>query len=908
MERRSEKGKDDKDQSRLDDLTKLEEITLDRVLDCLINRFNLGCYYTFAGSVLISLNPCLKNVERVGIPWSGEENSPHVYSIGRRCKDNLRRVGSDQIVVVSGDSGAGKTTVTQQLLCYFIENSDVGLSSPITHDGLERRIYCATQILEAFGNASTVANPNSSRFGRLVQIIYGNQKGTTDWNILGARIDTCLLEKHRVSKCGPNERNFHIFYYILMASQHNFFNLENIVKNLALDGLEIGSKLESFIPEDFKQSLRSTDADGFKIFYDSIRTLNMVSEIYSVFEIMYGLMILSSLKFVAINSEEKENDPYINHSQNTFNSRYFRVDCDSICKKVIQSVFKIDFEALEDSLVARIFSAGRRKSSIRKPCETIKECNERLSAFVTTIYDKIFNHILHRLNSLLGCSNNLMNTSSSNMEKLDRGVKSVSLLDLYGFENLKANHLEQLCINYANERLQQVHISHLRNYIVESVDDDEKGLESLNIFNQVEMQTISRLDGLHRYVFSTLDETCVLNRPQTDAQVFSRMVEVFKGNSFMSGRLHDENYPFIVQHYASTVTYDLRGMVDKNRDYIPPEFLDLLRLSQNHVVASIFKVKTSNESNFNLKEGGNSHKIRREKTILQHFKASVESLVCRLETSKSNSQDVHFIRCIRPNDTLEYGKIQRKLVEQQLYSCGIVDVIRITGNGYPVRLPVQKFVRKFHPLIRRCFNSCFNRGDEARLNLDTCDFKFGKTQIFLTESTWEFLNILNAFVVKRSTKILQQFWRNELAKRALAREELLVLQELCSVNLLQDLVSNDNTMEHSFGSDHGTAHNLSLTKIETTLLNSLPCKITMRRKKKPVQRNAIYTHVPRSALSEFNSMVHTNKRKDIVSKRFVYESPVRFYVKKTTLSHNHLLPRRFLPKGIMDAFDDSNIM
>ncbi len=296
------------------------------------------------------------------------------------------------------------------------------------------------------------------------------------------------------------------------------------------------------------------------------------------------------------------------------------------------------------------------------------------------IYDRLFSFVLDHLNSSL----------KGNGQEESENFCTLSLLDLYGFENFRVNHLEQICINYANERLQSLNVAIIKSYYEQSIPTDEIMIPPTELL-RIESELSQRIDELHSHVFSFLDEECLLKRSSEDKAILERMNLnlIGKKSKFITtGRVNEPEFKFIVTHYATKVEYQLGGLVQKNKDHIPPEFQDILRSSSNRFVNSLFKHDLIRSRNASGATPRNVHTVSsdknvRGKTILTRFKVSVEELMTKLKASEN--KDVHFVRCIRPNVDLLAGSFSMDVVEKQLHACGIADVVKIAGNGYPIR-------------------------------------------------------------------------------------------------------------------------------------------------------------------------------------------------------------------------------
>ncbi|CAL8103511.1 unnamed protein product [Orchesella dallaii] len=891
------------------DLTKLDRITMENVLECLKERYRSHQYYTYAGPVLLCINSCL-NIPRASLvedlsrmSWFffgdshsgtlGKENetdlkSPHVYDVGRQCLRNLVTVGSHQIILISGESGAGKTTATQQLIKYLTENNSRNFGANICSN-LDKRIYFATIVLESFGNAKTQANPNSSRFGRLVQLNYDKDSG----RITGAEIQTYLLEKHRVAKYDFQcERTFHIFYYILRGLKSGSLVLPRLSnKNYSWKAIK------ELVPEHLVVQALQCEEDEINRLLSSVQAFNMSNDFSEIASVLFAMMALLRVTFVP-DCDSSSEEEFTNELESPYKTEYTVSDMN--CTKLAATLLGIKDIELVDVLIARKITAGssHRHSIFRKPCERASECEERLHALTSFVYERLFSFILEHLNSNLKLDM-LVNLQGS------EDFRTLSLLDLYGFENFKVNHLEQICINYANERLQQINISIVKSYYEQSVLPDEIMIPPTELI-RIEDELNRRIEELHVNVFAFVDEECLLKRSVEDKDILERMSLATQKSQFISTvkpKRSEQEYKFTIRHYATTVDYQLSGIVQKNKDHIPPEFQDILRTSSNPFINDLFKHNLVRSRNVSGASGRNvftvTNKNPRGKTILTRFKASVEDLLTRIKSSEN--KDVHFIRCIRPNTDLTAASFCTDIVEKQLHACGIADVVRIAGNGFPIRISTTKFLTEFPKVIGYFCNGILNHNVLALIfsGPKVVSLKFGKTMIFMSEQCWKKIKKTEVYLATRSTKIIQRYWSSHVQRQELLRRAS--TQSLISNALGNSYMPTDLSPSMEIDGTRASLGSSVDGRVNSSIDDASPtdhCTVTFASKIRCL------TYV---GSSRPTPPLYYGNRKDICSRAPVHTLPIKFYTKKTCIPFAGKPPRRLLANGIQDAFEDYGI-
>ncbi|XP_016136146.1 unconventional myosin-XIX-like [Sinocyclocheilus grahami] len=406
-----------------------------------------------------------------------------------------------------------------------------------TVEKIERRVLDSNPVMEAFGNACTLRNSNSSRFGKYIQLqLNGSQL------LVGASVQTYLLEKTRVAFQAPNERNFHIFYQMMKGAtekqrldwmlplEQDFAWLPHAEKTLEEDCLQ--ETVEAMINLGIDEGKRT-----------------------QIFRILAGLLQLGNVDFSPASEEAQP------------------CDLDGHSKGFLQKtadLLQVPLDELQSCLTVRTLRAG--KQSVLKPC-TQSECGVRRDCLAKVIYAQLFDWLVTFINNSM-CADN------------PTWCNFIGLLDVYGFECFLLNNLEQLCINYANEKLQQHFVAHyLKAQQEEYVTE---GLQWSFIRYQDNQCCLDLIEGSPSSIFSLLNEECRLNRASDAKQFRVRLQKELSDNASISWDKLSKEPHFTVAHYADKVSYQIEGMMEKNKDPVPPEIISLLQKSQDSLLHSLF--------------------------------------------------------------------------------------------------------------------------------------------------------------------------------------------------------------------------------------------------------------------------------------------------------------------------------
>jgi len=623
-----------------DDLTSLN--LLNEVLQVIEARFQTGKVYSWAGVPLIAVNPFqdvaelydskMVNRYKSGSAVEIKEHPPHIFAVGQKAFCDLKRdlETRNQSIIVSGESGAGKTWTTRSLMHFITDLTETRTEEAANVNRIEQRILDSNPILEAFGNAQTVRNRNSSRFGKYIQLQFDRSH-----KIVGASINTYLLEKTRVVHQEEGEKIFHIFDQIASAA--------------SCQG-STSRKEESFSAalEVTRQALRNVGID------DQLQC--------EIFKVLNGILKFCDAQFSDPNPSTNETCTI--------------QDVQEACE-----LLGTEAESLKQCLTLRRITTGSTGEQFMKPCSK-SECVERRDCMAKLIYSRLFDWIVDFINASIRAPS-------------DSKYSFIGILDIYGFENFHFNSLEQLCINYANEKLQQ----HFVYYFMKR-QQEEYQKEGIDWSFQDFVDNRSCLDLIEgrTSVFSLMNEECCLKR-ELDTKSFSTRLEtsLLQNSHFTCPRFKRENHVFSIHHFAESVSYQVEGLVKKNKDFVPPEVVELLQRSKNTLIQELFQLKRNHipDSDGTRADGKLNAKDRSKQrqttvTVVHKFKVSLDSLMSTLR-----STNVHYIRCIKPNSSCQPGLFDRKQVMAQLNACGVVETIRISAAGYPIRLSHHEFLQRY---------------------------------------------------------------------------------------------------------------------------------------------------------------------------------------------------------------------
>ncbi|KAJ6034935.1 uncharacterized protein N7446_009692 [Penicillium canescens] len=680
---------------KADDMAELTHLNEASVVHNLHTRYQSDLIYTYSGLFLVTINPyCplpIYTNEYVKM-YKGrgrEETRPHIFAMADEAFRNLVEEGENQSILVTGESGAGKTENTKKVIQYLaaVATSDTpyARSGAKQITGLAQQILRANPILEAFGNAQTVRNNNSSRFGKFIRIEFSRSG-----QIAGAWINWYLLEKSRVVKPNSNERNYHVFYQLLQGADRK------TREKLLLSDLQI---------EDFAYTREGNDSI---VGVSDQEEWNSLVEAFHVMNFSEGdqLCILQTIAAVL-------------HLGNVSVAKAsVRADQAALAPEGYSSVEKackllgIEAEPFVKGLLHPRVKAGREWV---EKVQTPEQVRMALDALAKGIYERGFGDLVARINNQLGRS----------MASEDNYF--IGVLDIAGFEIFDNNGFEQLCINYTNEKLQQFFNHHM--FVLEQEEYAREQIEWQFIDFGKDLQPTIDLIELSNPIgiFSCLDEDCVM--PKATDKSFTEKLHGLWDRKTPKYRASRLNQGFILTHYAAEVEYSTNDWLEKNKDPLNDNITRLLATSNEPHVANLFSDCADSE------EDGSNHPRSRVKkglfrTAAQRHKEQLSNLMAKL-----HSTHPHFVRCILPNHKKRPKMLHAPLVLDQLRCNGVLEGIRIARTGFPNRLHFAEFRQRYEVLCQDIPKGYLEGQSAARmmlekLGMDRAWYRVGRTKVF----------------------------------------------------------------------------------------------------------------------------------------------------------------------------------
>lgn len=680
---------------KADDMAELTHLNEPSVIHNLHMRYQADLIYTYSGLFLVTVNPyCpLPIYSREYINMyrgrSREETKPHIFAMADHAFRNLIEEGTNQSILVTGESGAGKTENTKKVIQYLaaVANSD----TPHTKSGgrqlsnLSEQILRANPILEAFGNAQTVRNNNSSRFGKFIRIEFSRTG-----QIAGAYIDWYLLEKSRVVRLNSNERNYHVFYQLLRGADSKMrqeFFLEN-KDTEDFDYTKHGNDIISGVsdPEEWNALIEAFHVMGFSD-----------QEQSTILKTVAAVLHLGNIR--AIKESRRADQATLNLAAEQQ-------------AEIVAQLLGISVEDFIKALLHPRVKAGREWV---EKVQTPEQVNLSIDALAKGIYERGFGDLVDRINRQLDQTGTGADDSHF-----------IGVLDIAGFEIFDENSFEQLCINYTNEKLQQFFNHHM--FVLEQEEYAREQIEWKFIdFGRDLQPTIDLIELSNPIgIFSCLDEDCVMPKA-TDKSFTEKLHSLWdrKSTKYKRSLL---TQGFVLTHYAAEVEYSTENWLEKNKDPINDNVTRLLAGSSDKQVANLFADCADPDDDM----GGTRSRVKKGlfRTVAQRHKEQLSTLMSQL-----HSTHPHFVRCILPNHKKRPKQFSAPLVLDQLRCNGVLEGIRIARTGFPNRLPFVEFRQRYEVLCKDLPKG-YVEGQVAasmildKLNLDRSLYRVGITKVF----------------------------------------------------------------------------------------------------------------------------------------------------------------------------------
>ncbi|GJN81541.1 hypothetical protein PLIIFM63780_005075 [Purpureocillium lilacinum] len=741
---------------KANDMAELTHLNEASVVHNLHMRYQSDLIYTYSGLFLVTVNPyCplpIYTNEYINMyrGRSREDTKPHIYAMADEAFRNLVEEGRNQSILVTGESGAGKTENTKKVIQYLaaVAQSDTATKSKSQHANLSQQILRANPILEAFGNAQTVRNNNSSRFGKFIRIEF-NRNGA----ITGAFIDWYLLEKSRVVRINPHERNYHVFYQLLKGAD------SRVKKELLLERLDVDDF--AYTRSGHGSIVGVSDQDEWDSLMEAFNVMGFSEmEQLSILRTVAAVLHLGNVEVV---KESRAADQARLAPES-------KAQVAKVCK-----LLGVPLEPFLQGLLHPKVKAGREWV---EKVQTPEQVRLGLDALSKGIYERGFGDLVTRINRQLDRTG--MGLDDSHF---------IGVLDIAGFEIFEENSFEQLCINYTNEKLQQFFNHHM--FVLEQEEYAREQIEWQFIdFGRDLQPTIDLIELPNPIgIFSCLDEDCVMPKA-TDKSFTEKLNSLWdkKSSKYRPSRL---GQGFILTHYAAEVEYSTESWLEKNKDPLNDNITRLLASSTDKHIATLFADCADTEEEL----GGARSRVKKGlfRTVAQRHKEQLHNLMTQL-----HSTHPHFVRCILPNHKKRPKQFNNLLVLDQLRCNGVLEGIRIARTGFPNRLPFAEFRQRYEVL---CSNmpKGYLEGQAAasimleKLGLDKALYRVGLTKVFFRAGVLAELeeqrDALITEIMARFQSVARGFVQRRAAYKRLFRTEAThIIQRNFHVYL--DLVEN----------------------------------------------------------------------------------------------------------------------
>jgi myosin V len=718
----------------VDDLTSLMELSESTILSALDCRFRRDKIYTRTGTILLAVNPFQKlrglydatllqqyidsfdssNLpigsparRRSSQPQQGRRGSsipdlstkhtlpPHVYQVAggayRQMLSGMNGILSDQSILVSGESGSGKTESTKFLMQYLAAQAGGGaapfnpsqsMSGGIQH-GIAAKVLQTNTLLESFGNARTLRNDNSSRFGKFIKLHF-----TNGGKLTGASIQTYLLEKVRLVSQSKGERNYHIFYEMAMGAspaQRRRWSLDpppSSAQGAAADSSELPETMRQFLhyrflnqSQCYKRHDGVDDGEMFHRVGDALEVVGFTPfEQAGIFDLLAALMHIGNLTF-----EHDERDSSGPAAAST-NATDLAPSC-IWSRDAAARLLAVDASQLERALSVRKIRAGTDFVSVKLSAE---QANNARDALARALYGRLFDWMVCKINEFL---------------KMDDAQKAkghfIGILDIFGFEVFPHNSFEQLCINFANETLQLQFNDYI--FKMEQQEYEAQGVDWKYVEFLDNLDCVNLISQRPYGILPLIDEECLIPKGN-DVTFASKVYKAWDDHvRFSASRIQKANGNFTIIHYAGPVEYSTSGFLEKNKDTLHQEAVDLLVHSPRD---GSFTKMLSEGTDFRPRDKASPRQRaaankQRGASVGWQFK---EQLTTLLETLQQTNP--HYVRCLKPNDACEASVFARDRVINQLRCNGVMEAVRVARAGYPIRVPHEEFVARYFCLKR----------------------------------------------------------------------------------------------------------------------------------------------------------------------------------------------------------------
>lgn len=733
--------------SKVEDMAELTCLNEASVLHNLKERYYSGLIYTYSGLFCVVINP-YKNLpiysEEIVEMYKGKkrhEMPPHIYAITDTAYRSMMQDREDQSILCTGESGAGKTENTKKVIQYLAHVASSHKSKKDQGE-LERQLLQANPILEAFGNAKTVKNDNSSRFGKFIRINFD-----VNGYIVGANIETYLLEKSRAIRQAKDERTFHIFYYLLSGAG------EHLKTDLLLEPYN----KYRFLSNGHVTIPGQQDKDMFQETLEAMKIMSIPDdEQIGLLRVISGVLQLGNIVFKKERNTDQASMP------------------DNTAAQKVSHLLGINVTDFTRGILTPRIKVGR--DYVQK-AQTKEQADFAIEALAKATYERMFRWLVMRINKAL--------------DKTKRqGASFIGILDIAGFEIFELNSFEQLCINYTNEKLQQL-FNHTM-FILEQEEYQREGIEWNFIDFGLDLQPCIELiekPAGPPGILALLDEECWF--PKATDKSFVEKVVQEQGNhsKFQKPKQLKDKADFCIMHYAGKVDYKADEWLMKNMDPLNDNIATLLHQSSDKFVSELWKdvdriVGLDQVAGMSDTALPGAFKTRKGmfRTVGQLYKEQLSKLMATLRNTNPN-----FVRCIIPNHEKKAGKLDPHLVLDQLRCNGVLEGIRICRQGFPNRVVFQEFRQRYEILTPNSIPKGFMDGKQAcvlmikALELDPNLYRIGQSKVFFRAGVLAHLEEERDLKITDVIIEFQACCRGYLARKAFAKRQ----QQLTAMKVLQ---------------------------------------------------------------------------------------------------------------------------
>uniref|UniRef100_A0A8D3AG11 Unconventional myosin-X-like n=1 Tax=Scophthalmus maximus TaxID=52904 RepID=A0A8D3AG11_SCOMX len=685
----------------VEDMSTLAELHEAAIMHNLFLRYQRDSIYTNIGSILAAVNP----YKQIAGLYDGPavdmyskhqmgELPPHIFAVANECYRCLWKRHDSQCVLISGESGAGKTESTKLLLKFLSVMSQNSAGTPLSErtTRVEQALIQSSPIMEAFGNAKTVYNNNSSRFGKFIQLHF-SQNG----NIHGVSNKRSSLSKNRVVRQNPGERNYHIFYALLAGADKDHRDMYLLCE----------------VPESYhylSQSgcVQDSSLDDKKLFDSVMEALKVMEfteeEIRDVFKLLSAVLQMGNIEFMTAGGAQITSKGVVSN---------------------VSELLGLDSFQLSEEICSPL---------------TVEQAVDSRDSVAMALYSQCFSWIIMRINQKIKGKDNF---------------KSIGILDIFGFENFQVNRFEQFNINYANEKLQEYFNKHI--FSLEQLEYNREGIqwEAIDWMDNAEcLDLIEKKLGM----LALINEESRFPKG-TDYTLLEKLHSRHATNLYyVKPRVTD--HQFGIKHYAGEVLYDVRGILEKNRDTFRDDILFILKESRLDFIYDLFERVGSRSGDETLKMGT----ARRKPTVSSQFRDSLHSLMATLSASNP-----FFVRCIKPNMDKKANRFDPDVVLNQLRYSGMLETVKIRRAGFSVRRTFQDFYSRYKMILKSKIHSDDEKQSCSELlvlhDKTKKEWQLGKTKVFLKEALEQRLEKEREEVRRRAGMVIRAHILSYVARK-----------------------------------------------------------------------------------------------------------------------------------------------